>query len=137
MKTSIKVFIKVQRIVATISRVRSRISITFKCIFSGVDHLRFSWQKGNIIFLGKRKFELYRIYRKYHVSMYFLKRVIPHFPSKEKISYFRGKELSGKRNTIFLDNTRKIIFQCNFFLKDHLFRTFEKNIYIYISGYFF
>ena len=109
-----------------------------------------------------------RIYRKYHIAMYFLRRIIFHFPSKEKISFFRGNKpsfqiiqeisycrqiflkrpsfqniwrkyhismyffrerssfifclknkiiFSGKRNIIFPDNTRKIIFQCSFFGK--------------------
>ena len=49
--------------------------------------------------------------------MYFLRKIIFHFPTKEKI-YFPEK------NTIFPDNTRKIIFQCDFFgntiLSEHL-----------------
>ena len=36
---------------------------------------------------------------------------------------------SGKINFIFPDNTRKIIFQREFFWKDHLFRTFGKRKY--------
>ena len=109
-----------------------------------------------------------RIYRKYNIAMYFLRRIIFHFPSKEKISFFRGTKpsfqiiqeisysrqiflkrpsfqniwrkyhismyffrerssfifclknkiiFSGKRNIIFPDNTRKIIFQCSSFGK--------------------
>ena len=35
---------------------------------------------------------------------------------------------SGKRNSIFPDNTSKIIFQWNCFWKDHISRTFPENI---------
>ena len=54
--------------------------------------------------------------------MYFFRKIIFHFPSKEKISYFPEK------NTIFPDNTRKILFQRSVFWKDHLFGSFEENI---------
>ena len=54
--------------------------------------------------------------------MYFLRKIILHFPSKGKISYFTEKD------TIFPDNTRKIIFQRDLFWKDHLFGVFEKEI---------
>ena len=67
---------------------QSRMSITFKCIFSGEDRLTFFWQKGNIIFVT-----IIHIYRKYQISMYFLRKIIFHFQSKEKISYFRVKQI--------------------------------------------
>ena len=117
MKMPMKDSVKVQRIVGILSRMWSRMSITFKCIFSGEDHLWFFWQKGNVIFVI-----FIHIYRKYHISMYFLRKTIFHFPSKEKISHFPEK------NTIFPDNIRKIIFQRDFFWKDHLFGAFEENI---------
>ena len=41
----------------------------------------------------KKKYHLYRSYRKHHISMYFLRKVIFHFPSVEKISYFWEKEM--------------------------------------------
>ena len=66
---------------------RSSMSITFKCIFLGEDHLWFLLQKGNIIFLT-----FIHKYRQCHISMYFLRKIIYHFPSKEKISYFPGKK---------------------------------------------
>ena len=44
-----------------------------------------------------------RVHRKYHISMYFLREVIAGFLAKGKISFFREK------NTIFQDNTRKIM----------------------------
>ena len=53
--------------------------------------------------------------------MYFLRKIIFHFPSKEKISYFSKKKNHLSRCT------RKIVFQRDFFWKDHLFRTFEEN----------
>ena len=136
-------------------------SFIFKCIFSGEDH---PWQNGNIIFVT-----LIHIYRKYHIFMYFLRKIIFHFQSKEKNSYFpKKKKLSfqmiqersyssalffkktifsghlkkisyflaffkeissfifrlknkmiflGKRNIIFPNNTREVIFQCDFFGK--------------------
>ena len=43
--------------------------------------------------------------------MYFLKKIIFHFPSREKIS------CSGEKNTILPDNTRKIIFRYHLFEK--------------------
>ena len=42
-----------------------------------------------------------------------------------KISFHFPTIFSGK-NTILPDNTRKIIFQCNYVWKDDLFRTFGK-----------
>ena len=104
MKTPMKVSIKVQRIVGTLSRMRSRISITLSLFF-----------RENIIFVT-----FIHIYRKYHISMYFLRKIIFHFPSKEKISYFPEK------NTIFPVNTRKIIFQHNFFEKSIFSEHLEK-----------
>ena len=61
--------------------------------------------------------------------MYFLRKIIFRFPPKEKISYFPQK------NTIFPDNTRKTLFQRNFFWKDRLFGTFEENV-IFPGGFF-
>ena len=58
----------------------------------------------------------------HHVSMYFLRKTVFHFLPREKISCFREK------NTIFLDNTRKIMCRCGPFWKDHLFRKFEENV---------
>ena len=73
-------------------------------------------RKGNIIIVT-----FIHIYRKYHISMYFLRKIIFYFPSKEKI-YF------AEKNTIFPDNTRNIIFQRDFFWQYYLFRAFEENI---------
>ena len=143
-----------------------------RCIFSR--HLCFFSQEGNFTPLTPT-----HIYRKHHISTRFLIKIIFfHFPSKEKISYFIEKRntifpditkkivfeaeffrktifskhlkktsylqvffwerssfflhlkhkiiFSGKRSIIFPDNTRKIILQCDFFWKDHLFKTFGK-----------
>ena len=57
--------------------------------------------------------------------MYFSRKIIFYFPSVEEISFFREESL----------DRRKIIFQCNFFWKDHLFRTFEE--YIIFPFFFF
>ena len=77
-------------------------NVTFRCIFSGEDYLCFFWQK-DIIFVT-----FIRTYRKY-ISMYFFRKVIFNFSSKEKISLF-----CEKRNTIFPVITKKIIFQHDF-----------------------
>ena len=54
--------------------------------------------------------------------MYLLRKIIFHFLSKEKISYFPGKKYHLSRYT------RRIIFQGNFFWKDHVLGAFEENI---------
>ena len=64
------------------------------------------------------------IYRKYHISLYFLRKIIFHFPSKEKTSYFPEKY------AIFPGNTRKILYQGDFFRKGNLIGAFEKNIIV-------
>ena len=79
MKTPMKVSIKLQRIVGTLSRMHCRMSIPFKFIFSGEDYFWFLLQKDNIMFVL-----FIHIYRKYHISMHFLRRIIFQFPSKEK-----------------------------------------------------
>ena len=76
----------------------------------------FFLQKGNIIFVT-----FIHTYRKYHIFMYFLRKSIFYFPPKWKI-YFREK------NTIFPDNTRKIVFQCDFFGKTIFQNIWEKEI---------
>ena len=86
----------------------SRMSITFRCIIAEKDHPWFFLAGGRgIMFVTP-----VRWYRKYHIYMYFLRKIIFDFPPKGKLSCFRGK-----KNTIFPNNTRKIIFQCNFFEK--------------------
>ena len=123
MKRPTKVSIKVQRIFGTLSRTQSSMSITFNCIFSGEDYLWFFLQRGNIISVT-----FIHIYRKYHISMFFLRKIIFHFPSKKKYHIFRNK------NTIFLDNTRKIIFQRDVFGKTIYSGHLKK---YHLSMYFF
>ena len=52
------------------------------------------------------------ICRKYHISMYFFNKGCPSFFVQKIRPYFQEK-----RNIILLDNTRKVIFQCDFFWK--------------------
>ena len=54
--------------------------------------------------------------------MYFLRKIIFYFPSEERISNFPVK----KKNNIFPDNTRKIIFQCDIFGKIIFSENLEK-----------
>ena len=61
-------------------------NVTLSVFFRKILFLLF-WQKGNIIFVT-----FIYTYRKYHISMYFLGKIIFHFLFKEKISYFWGKK---------------------------------------------
>ena len=70
-----------------------------------------------------------RVHRKYHISMYFLRKVISHFLPKGKISCFQGK------NTIFPDNTRKIMSHRRPFLKRPSFQKIWIKCHIFV--YFF
>ena len=104
------------------------------------DHLSFSVRKKNIIFSGKTNAIFPHDKRKIIFQCNFFGKTL--FSEHLKnISYFhvffwerssfifRLKNniiFSEKRNIIFPDDTRKIIFQCDFFWKDHLFRTLGK-----------
>ena len=86
--------------------------------FFGTRLSLFVCQKGNITFVA-----FIHIYRKYHISMYFLIKVIFfHFPFKKYIWFYLEK-----RNTIFPDITKKIMFKHDFFGKiifsEHLKKT--------------
>ena len=59
----------------------------------------------------------------HHVSMYFLGKAVFRFLPRVKRSCFREK------NTIFPDNTRKIMCRRGTFWKDHIFRRLEENIF--------
>ena len=59
--------------------------------------------------------------------MYFLRKIIFHFPSIEKRSYFRVK------NIIFPDNKRNIIFQCDFFGKTIFSEHLEEEIWFFVQ----
>ena len=76
----------------------------------------FFWQKSKIIFVT-----FIHVYRKYHISVYFLRNIILHFPSKEIISYFRVKK------KIHLIQERS--YSSGIFLERPSFRTFGKRKY--------
>ena len=57
---------------------------------------------------------------------FFLRKIIFHFPCKEKI-YFREK-----RNTIFPDITKKVIFQGDFFGKTVFSESLKKTSYFHV-----
>ena len=92
-------------------------NVTLTCIFSGEDYLCYFWQKGNHIFVT-----FIHIYKKYHISMYFLRNIIFHLPSKEIMS------LSKKEIHLSKDYKKDHI-PVRVFWKDHLFRTFDENIF--------
>ena len=94
---------------------------TFICIFLEEDYLCFYWQKDNTIFVT-----FIHIYRKYNLSMYFLRKAIFHFPSKEKVLYFREN-----RSTIVSDITKKITFQCDFLGKTIFSKHLKKSSYFH------
>ena len=107
METPLEASVKVQRIIGALSRMSIQnfnqygivreilyflesFSVMLEMsllsvFFSGEDHLCFFWQKGNIIFVTYIQKISY-----FHV---FLRKIIFHFPSKEKMSYFREKEI--------------------------------------------
>ena len=115
MKTPKRVPTKVQRIIETLSKmlasnaniIFSTMSITFfsgaifKCIFREKNNLCF-FDRRLISCLQEEKHHLYRIYRKNHISMYFLRNIIFHFSSRKDITFSR------KRNAIFPDDTRNV-----------------------------
>ena len=61
----------------------------------------------------------------------FLRKIIFLFVSKNKIIF------SGKRNIIFPDNTRKIIFQCDLFGKTMFSKHLEKENIIFRASSLF
>ena len=67
-------------------------------------------------------FPVFLCWAMHHVSVYFLRKTVFYFLPRENRSFFREK------NTIFPDNTRKIMCRRGPFWKDHLFRKFEENI---------
>ena len=113
MKTPMKVSTKVQRIVGILSRMLSRMSITFKCVL-----------RENVIFVT-----FIHRYRKYHISMYFLRKIIFNFSSKRKISYFPGKKYHLSRCH------KKAHIQARLFLEMLSFRAIWRKYHI--SMYFF
>ena len=68
------------------------------------------------------------IYRKYNISTRFLIKInFFHFLPKEKISYFLEK-----RNTIFPDITKKIVFRREFFGKAIFSENLKKTSYFQV-----
>ena len=107
---------------------RSRINIIFfgdvgddtlRCIFSR--HLCFFSQEGNVTPLTP-----IHLYTKYHISTCFFDKDF-YFSPKEKISYFLEK-----RNTIFPDITKKIMFRRKFFGKTIFWEHLKKISYFHI-----
>ena len=97
--------------------------ITPRCIFSGQGQLCSFCQEGNVMLMTPT-----HIKRKYHISTHFLMKIIFfHFPLKEKISYFLEK-----RNTIFLDITKKITFRREFLGKTIFSKHLQKISYFQV-----
>ena len=78
------------------------------------------------MFVGKGDAILYKMYRKHHISMYFLRKIIFHFPPRKNIIFSR------KRSAIFPDDTRKIIFWCDFFGKITFLEHLKKTSYFHV-----
>ena len=79
-----------------------------------------------------------RIYRKYHIFMHFLRKIIFQFSSKEKISCFQGEEIPSFQiiqersysSAIFL---KRPSFQ-NILRKDHISMCFFRKIIFHIPS---
>ena len=108
-----KVSIKVQKIVGTLSRMRSRMSVSCKCIFLGEDH-----QKGNIIFV----IFSYTYIQKISYLHVFLEKDHLSFSVETKNIIFSGKKLPS------FQIYKKDYISESFFWKDHVFGAFERNI---------
>ena len=101
----------------------------YKSTFSVENH-HFYFDGRVISSCRKREHHLYRIYKKYHISMYFFEK--DHLPfSVQRIkSYFREK------NTIFLDNKRTITFQYHIFGNTIFSESFVKKIWSFVEWRF-
>ena len=58
-------------------------NVIVQCIFSGEDHLFLFWQKSNIIYVRKRNIIFTKFTENIIFTMYFLKKIMFNFPSKE------------------------------------------------------
>ena len=98
---------------------------------------------------GKKKYYLPWWHKKYHipVHLFWQDHFFKTFAEKIIFSFFfllwkrsafifrlKNKIIFSRKRNIFPVNTGKIIFQCNFFSKDHLFRTFIKRNNGYLSS---
>ena len=122
----------------------------FQALFDKDHLLSFSAQRKTIIFSGEKKHHLSRYYKKDrvqvriswkdHLFRTFEKNILfsSIFVFWERSSfllYVKNKIIFlGKSNIIYPNNTRKIIFQCDFFWKDHLFKAFGKGKYRFSSS---
>ena len=75
-------------------------------------------------FLERPSFQ--KVWKKYHILVYFFEKNHLSFFVYGIRSYFREKEISS-----FPDNTKNFILQRNFFWKEHLFRTSGKRKYCF------
>ena len=77
----------------------------------------------------KKKYQLYRTYRKHHVSLYFLRKIIFHFPSAKNIYHIFGKKMPSLGNIIFSEHLKNISYFHVFFgeTSSFIFRL-KKNI---------
>ena len=133
MKTPVKVSTKVQRreLLELFLGCQSRTSITFRCIFAGWDHLWFFLAEGR----DTTSAIPVRVHRKYHISMYFLRRVISHFLPKEKNIMFSGKktpsfQIIQERSFPSAALFEKTIFEVNS-LKFEVWRKYHISVYYF------
>ena len=130
METPATASMRVQRIAGALSKVS----------IQNVNHLQvyFCWIRPFLIFLTEGRGATFvapaRVHRKYHISMYFLGKVVSHFLPKEKISCLRGKIPSFQtiqerscpstalfEKTNFSESLKKIsYFRVFFFEKEYL-----------------
>ena len=93
------------------------------------DHLPFLSKEKNLIYLGQKKYHLSRYYKKDHIqhlkkTSYFQE---PFWERSSFLLRLKNKIIfSGKRHIIFADNTRKIIYQFDFFGKNNFAEHLEK-----------
>ena len=130
MKAHVKASMKVQRIAGALSRVSIQNVNHLQVYFCGIrpSLTLFLKEKCGTTFLTP-----VCVHRKYHFSMYFLRRVISHFLPKKKNIYFREKIPSFQtiqggscpsatlfEKTIFSESLKKIYFRV-FFLEESSF----------------
>ena len=134
MKTLKKICIKVQRMpissfVGWISSFPVMPEMPSLGAFFGKRSSLLFWQKGNFIFVGKRNTTFTNTQKTSYFHAFYEKYHLWFSVVKKNIIFL------GKRNAIFPCDTRKIIFQCNFFGKDHLFRIFGKKNMVFRAVY--
>ena len=139
--------LKVSKNVQIIIRTLSRMSIQkTNIIFFRTSIIFFSDARNVIFKFIFRENIIFALFDRRLVS-YLQEKEIPSLPNIQKTSYFhnyfekhhpsfsvykRNIILSGKRNAIFPDNTRKIIFQCDFLGKTIFSEHLKKMLYFHI-----